>query len=83
MEKNEIIAQMNSIFCKVFNRDDIKIDRTTNAKDIDDWNSLNHLTLITEIEKSFDIKFTLKEILKFKNVGDTVDCVYEKIKMNS
>ena len=79
MEKSEILAQMNGVFCKVFKREDIKIDRETNANDINDWNSLNHLTLITEIESSFNIKFLLKEILKFKNVGDTVDCIYEKL----
>ena len=43
------------------------------------WNSLTHIQLIVAIEKKFKIKFTSKEILSWKNVGELVDCLASKL----
>lgn len=35
-----------------------------------EWDSLNHLMLLTEIEKEFKIKFKAAEITKIKTIRD-------------
>lgn len=70
MNNSEILEKMNVIFCLVFERDDIQISDATTSKDIENWDSLMHLTLINELETAFKIKFTMAEILNARNVGE-------------
>ncbi len=35
-----------------------------------EWDSLNHLMLLTEVEKQFNIKFTASDTVKIKSVKD-------------
>ncbi len=74
MEREEIFNKLNEIFNDVFDRD-IELNESTQAKDVDGWDSLTHITLIAQIEEEFDIKFTMKEVLGMKNVGEMVDII--------
>lgn len=61
----------------VFDDDTIQISPAMTANDVDGWDSLSHVNLITTIEAKFGIRFTQKELLKQKNVGDLItdiDC---------
>lgn len=76
----EIINECTSIYRNVLKNENIQLTATTNANDIDDWDSLNHTILLREIQKHFGVKFKLKEIIKFKNVGDMCNLILEKLK---
>jgi acyl carrier protein len=74
----DTLEQLNSIFCKVFDNNDIKITLETTANDIEEWDSLSHINLVVAIEKHFKIKFKDSEIIRWKNVGQ----MYESIVVN-
>jgi acyl carrier protein len=48
------------------------------ADDVDGWDSLSHVNLNLAIEYGFNIRFSQKEILSFKNVGDLLKCIERK-----
>ncbi len=73
------MEQLNSVFCQVFDDDDIKIAPETTANDIDGWDSLSHVNLIVAAEAHFGIRFSQKELLTFKNVGDLLKAIESKI----
>lgn len=75
----EIFEQLNSVFCRVFDDNDIKILSETTANDIDGWDSLSHVNLVVAIEKHFGIKFKSSEIMKWKNVGQMHESITEKL----
>lgn len=75
----ELHDRLNQIFCEVFDSDDIKIDPEMTANDVDGWDSLSHVNLIVAIETKFKIRFSQKELLTFKNVGDLLNCIRSKI----
>jgi len=75
----DTFEQLNSIFCKVFDDKDIKITKETTANDIDEWDSLSHVNLVVAIERSFGIKFKNSEIIKWKNVGQMLDSINERL----
>ena len=79
MNHTEILNQINTIFRRVFENDSLQIQMETSADDVDEWDSLNHTVMIVEVEKHFNIKFKLKEVLSFQNVGDMVNIIHSKV----
>lgn len=79
MEKHEILNQLTGIFREVFQNPSITINPATDASEIDEWDSLNHATLVSKVEKHFNIRFKLSEMLNFKNVGNMCDAIEKKV----
>lgn len=75
MEKTEILAALNHIFQEVVDDANVILQRETTAEDVDDWDSLNHITFIVAIERHFKIKFSGAEIRAWKNVGEMCDAI--------
>jgi acyl carrier protein len=70
---------LNPIFGQVFNDATIRVRPETTANEVDGWDSLSHVNLILAIENKFKIKFTSKELLTFKNVGDLARSIESKL----
>ena len=79
MEVSQILKEVNDIFIDVLDDESIKINESTTAKDVEEWDSLNHIQLIVAIEKHFKIRFTTAEINGFKNVGEMCVGIAAKI----
>lgn len=75
----ELQESLNRIFCEVFDDEDIKIAPEMTSNDIDGWDSLSHVNLIVAVESHFNIRFTQKELLAMKNIGDLHDAIMRKI----
>jgi acyl carrier protein len=78
MTKEQITGELKSVFEKVFQKKGLTITRGMTAKDIEEWDSLRHIQLITDVEAAFGIKFRLREVLSMKNVGDLIDLIHTK-----
>ena len=79
MEKNEVLMEVQNIFRDVLDEDGIVLADETTANDIEEWDSLTHIQLVVTIEKHFKIKFSSKEILAWKNVGEMIDAIHTKL----
>ena len=78
MEKSEILKQVNEIFIDVLDDEDIVLDYSTTANDVEDWDSLTHIQLIVAIEKQFNMRFTSSEIRNWKDVGEMCKAIEKK-----
>ncbi|MBB1550859.1 MAG: acyl carrier protein [Prevotella sp.] len=78
MEKEEILQQLTLIFEQVLKRSDLKIDYNMSAEDIDEWDSLTNMTIISEIEKKWGVHFKLRDIIRMKNIGDMIDVIIKQ-----
>lgn len=78
MEIVEIKQKLKDVFSKVFQANDLEITEDLTADKVAKWDSLSHLTMISEVEKVFGIKFKLKELVNMKNVGDLIQMISEK-----
>jgi len=74
-----IIEPLTGVFREVFDDEEIILSRAMTADDVDGWDSLSHVNLIVTIEARFNIKFTQKELLTLKNVGDLMDRIQGKL----
>ena len=77
--KEQIILDLQEIFCEVFEIDTIAIDSNTSALDIDEWDSLTHIHLVVSVEKKYNIRFNSAEIQTWENVGKMVDSILLKL----
>jgi acyl carrier protein len=78
MERKEILAGVNQVFIDTLDNEQIVVNESSSASDIEEWDSLTHIQLVVAIEKKFGIKFTSKEIQTWKNVGEMLDCMQQK-----
>jgi acyl carrier protein len=73
------MKDLEKIFCRVLDLDELVLTRETTANDIEEWDSLTHVQLIVAIEKFYKIKFNSSEIRNFKNVGDLLNSIESKL----
>ena len=78
MERNELLTQLEDVFRNILVAETVNLTDKTTANDVDGWDSLTHIHLVVAIEKNFKIKFTSKEILSWKNVGEMMDSILKK-----
>ena len=79
MDRNEILAKLQEICRDVFDDDELVISDEMTSEDIDGWESLTHLSLISEIEDEFEINLTLKETSKSSSIGELVSAIQNHI----
>lgn len=79
MTRDEIYVKLNEVFQDVFDDEDITVNDSTTADDIEDWDSLEHINLIVAVERAFGIKFSMGETTSMKNVGAMVDIIAERV----
>jgi acyl carrier protein len=83
MSREEIYEQLNEVFRDVFDDDTIEVNDQTTSRDIEDWDSLEHINLIAAIETQFGMKFTMGQVVTMKNVGEMVDIISSQEKRSS
>jgi len=81
MEKTAIMAKLTDVFKDVFDLDDVVLTYDTTADDIEDWDSLEHINLISAVESTFKMKFKMKEVSTMKNLGEMVSIIEERTKL--
>ncbi|MBU0763949.1 MAG: acyl carrier protein [Bacteroidetes bacterium] len=79
MNDSEILAQVNDLIRQVFGNKNIHITEQTTARDVEEWDSFNNTRLLVAIEKHFGIRFALKEIITFSNVGKLCEGIKSKL----
>lgn len=75
MDRDEILKQLSLIFEEVLKQPGLKIDYNMSADDIDGWDSLSNMTIISEIEKKWNVHFKLRDIVRMKDIGDMIDVI--------
>ena len=78
MEQTLIVEKLTPVFRKVFNNTSLELTDELSALDVENWDSLSHMLLISEIENAFAIKFKLKDLNKMANVGDMIAIISSK-----
>lgn len=72
--------KIRAVFREVFDDEALEIYDEMQAKDVEGWDSLTHISLIMAIEEAFSVKFSTREVMGFRNVGEMLACLRGKIK---
>lgn len=78
--KKKIRDSLNDVFRDVFEDGTIEIFDEMTSKDIENWDSLMHITLVIAIEKKFNIRLNAADVGELDNVSKMIDLLCKKVK---
>ncbi len=58
MSKEDILKTITNTFVKVLEHDNFTLTESTTANDVDGWESVTHMMIITDIENTFNIRIS-------------------------
>jgi acyl carrier protein len=79
MERKEIIEKIRTILVAVLGHEDFVMTEELTAADVDGWDSLSHMMIISKIENEFNIRFKLRELNKMRNLNSLIDLIESKL----
>ena len=77
---NQLQSELQDVFRRVFDDDELVITESTSAADVDGWDSMAHINLIIAIEKRFGVRFAAGEIAELGRRGQTVGNMIQVLK---
>jgi len=80
MSRESILDTIISIVRRELNNDNLTFTEDMVATNIDGWDSLTHMSIITATETHFGVSFSFIEVVSLDKIGDLVSLVLDKIK---
>ena len=65
-----ITPELKQVILAALKLDDWDIQDHTQAPEIPGWDSLSHVGVISEVEKHYGVRFSNREVLQLKNIGE-------------
>lgn len=78
MELEKIKEDTILVFKDVF-KGRTNFSEDSSADNIEEWDSLNHITLINGLEKKFNIQFDLFKLMEIRSLGDFINYINSEI----
>jgi acyl carrier protein len=78
MQDQEVMTRLKVVFSDIFD-EEMDLAEATTANDIEEWDSLTHVSLVVAIEKEFGIRFGTGEVEKAKNVGELKSLIQQYV----
>lgn len=78
MTDTALYARLTELFRETLGNDAIVLGPETTAEDIPEWDSMNHIFLVVEIERAFGVKFRTAEMEELRNVGELAALIRAK-----
>ena len=79
MNTEEIKKEIHTALVSVLKHEDFEMRESLVATEVDGWDSLSHMLIITKIEERFGIRFKLRDLNKLKNMGSLIEVVESKL----
>jgi acyl carrier protein len=77
MNQAEVIARLQTIFDTVF-LEPVVLTPAISARDVPEWDSLTHISLMLAVEKAFSVRFRVGEVETTKNIGDFANLILKR-----
>lgn len=72
-EQREVLARLSEIVSEVLQLDDVELDMTTTADQIEGWDSVSSIEIMVAVEEAFGIRLKTGEMASMSSVGSLVN----------
>jgi len=76
---NNILPKLTAIFRDAFDDELLTLTADITSNEIDGWDSLAQITLMTAVESEFNVKFDMNDLMNVNSVGDIVELLKFKL----
>ena len=77
--REDLLAKIRTTLADLLDNNELQLSESTVADDVDDWDSINHVRLLIELERQLGFRFRADEAGGLKNVGELIDLVQAKL----
>lgn len=77
--REDLLAKIRTTLADLLDNNDLQLSELTVADDVDDWDSINHVRLLIELERELGFRFSADEAGGLKNVGELIDLIQAKL----
>jgi acyl carrier protein len=78
MDRPEIIAKLQTVFDGIF-LEPVTVTPELSANDVEEWDSLLHISLMLAVEAAFGVRFRVGEVEATKNIGEFADLIGRRL----
>jgi acyl carrier protein len=78
MTQPQVLEKLQGIFDNIF-LDSPKVTPQLTARDVPEWDSLMHISLLIAVEKEFNVRFRVGEVEATTNVGEFADLIARRM----
>lgn len=78
MNRPEIIAKLQTVFDGIL-LEPVPLTPELSAADVDEWDSLLHISLMLAVESAFGVRFRIGEVEATKNIGEFADLIRRRL----
>ena len=82
MQQQELMAKLQEVFDGVFLQK-VEVRRDLSSSDVEEWDSLTHVSLILAVEQAFGIRFRVGEVESTRNLGDLADLIAKRLQQRA
>jgi acyl carrier protein len=79
MDRPGIYEILTDIFRDIFDDPGIEVHPALSSRDLEVWDSFNHINMMVATEMAFGVKFKASEVEGLKNVGELVNLIETKL----
>ena len=75
--KDQVVQKIQTIFREVFDEPDLILNDDLDANQLDMWDSLTHVDMLTMVEEEFDLEIPFEKAMEFNTAGDLIKYIVE------
>ena len=72
-DERDTFERLRRVFAAVFDDDELQLERTTTADQVEGWDSVSSVELMIALEKEFGVRFRTGEMASLEDVGQLID----------
>ncbi len=76
--QTKVLERLQSIFDGLL-LEEVVVTPELSARDVEEWDSLLHISLVVAVEEAFGIQFRVGEVESTRNVGDFVQLIVRRL----
>jgi acyl carrier protein len=77
MNLPDVYTRLQQVFDDVF-LSPVKVSPQLSARDVPEWDSLLHISLVTMVEETFGIRFRMGEVEATQNIGQLAELIQRR-----